>query len=94
VSLIDLDTPRPVARRRAARPRRWVLLVAGLLLAGLAGEPGGRGVPTVPLLPDAHPEYIGAVIVCDPVPEADGPRYVVLMDEITGAIIQELDCPS
>jgi hypothetical protein len=93
VSFIDLDTPRPVVAPRATRPRRWVLLVAGLLLAGLAGEPGGRDAPTVEPMSEAHPEYIETVIVCDPVPGADGPRRVVLMDEINGALIQEFDCP-
>ncbi|MFC4066418.1 hypothetical protein [Actinoplanes subglobosus] len=82
---IDLDRPRPESVPRVLRPRRLLPLVAGLVLLGVAAEPVMPFEP--PFLPDP-------VLICDPQPGSDGPRYIVFIDDATGEVIQEFDCPS
>ncbi|BEL03151.1 hypothetical protein Q0Z83_013420 [Actinoplanes sichuanensis] len=84
--VIDLDSPRPEVAPRAARPRRLVLVVAGLMLAALAGEPA---VPAAPDSPQVQP-----IILCHVEPGIDAPAYLVILDSESGEVAEDVVCPS
>ena len=86
MATIDLDSPappqRPGVRARPARP--LIVVLAGVILFGLAGEPVSPASPLDPSMVCAH---------MPPTPGADGePMRLTIVDDRSGEIVQFIEC--